>query len=84
MNSQAQIPTAQQMASSGTGAQTLEQSGAGADDDDDDAIPELEAPEDDGPVDEAGVDPKDIDLVMAQVRCYVYTIQTIRFKIPRR
>ncbi|KAG6868271.1 hypothetical protein C0993_005556 [Termitomyces sp. T159_Od127] len=65
MNSQAQIPTAQPMASS---AQTLEQSGAGADDDDD-AIPELEAPEDDGPVDETGVDPKDIDLVMAQVNC---------------
>ncbi|KAG5354230.1 Nascent polypeptide-associated complex subunit alpha [Termitomyces sp. T112] len=69
MNSQAQVSAAQSMASSGTGAQTLEQSGAGGDDDDDDAIPELEAPEDDGPVDETGVDPKDIDLVMAQVNC---------------
>ena len=56
------------MASSGAGAQTLEQSGVGGNDDNDDAIPELEAPEDDGPVDETGVDPKDIDLVMAQVR----------------
>ncbi|KAG6874065.1 hypothetical protein C0995_006922 [Termitomyces sp. Mi166 len=69
MNSQAQVSAAQQMASSGAGAQTLEESGAGGDDDDDDAIPELEAPEDDGPVDETGVDPKDIDLVMAQVNC---------------
>ncbi|KAG6881067.1 hypothetical protein C0992_001973, partial [Termitomyces sp. T32_za158] len=69
MNSQAQIPTAQQTASSGAGAQTLEQSGAGADDDDDDAIPELEAPEDDGNVDETGIDSKDIDLVVAQVNC---------------
>ncbi|MFI8490103.1 ubiquitin-like domain-containing protein [Streptomyces rubrogriseus] len=27
------------------------------------------APGDDGPVDETGVDPKDVDLVMAQVNC---------------
>jgi nascent polypeptide-associated complex subunit alpha len=25
--------------------------------------------EDDGPVDETGIDPKDIDLIMAQVNC---------------
>lgn len=70
MNSQAQLSTAQQLASGGGGgAVNLEDSGAGGDDDDDDDIPELEAPEDDGPVDETGVDPKDIDLVMAQVNC---------------
>jgi len=69
MNSQAQLSAAQQLASGGnTGAPTLEQSGADVDDDDDD-IPDLEAPEDDGPVDETGVDPKDIDLVMQQVNC---------------
>ena len=39
---------------------------AGGDDED---IPELEAPEEDGPVDETGVDPKDIELVMTQVNC---------------
>jgi nascent polypeptide-associated complex subunit alpha len=67
MNSQAQLSAAQQLAS-GNAPPSLEQSGADGDDDDDD-IPELEAPEDDGPVDEAGVDPKDIDLVMQQVNC---------------
>lgn len=68
MNSQAQLSAAQQLASGGNSAPSLEQSGADLEDDDDD-IPELEAPEDDGPVDEAGVDPKDIDLVMQQVNC---------------
>ncbi|KAG6845738.1 hypothetical protein H0H87_005004 [Tephrocybe sp. NHM501043] len=68
MNSQAQVSAAQQLATGGAGAQSLEESGAGGEDDDDEDIPELEAPEDDGPVDETGVDPKDIDLVMAQVR----------------
>ncbi|KAK0210628.1 NAC domain-containing protein [Desarmillaria ectypa] len=67
MNSQAQMTAAQQLAASATTA-GLENSGVGADDDDD-SIPELEAPEDDGPVDETGVDPKDIDLVMTQVNC---------------
>jgi len=66
MNSQAQLSAAQQLASSQAGATSLENSGVGGEDDDD--IPELEAPEDDGPVDETGVDPKDIDLVMQQVR----------------
>jgi len=67
MNSQAQLSAAQQLAS-GNAPPNLDISGADGDDDDDD-IPELEAPEDDGPVDEAGVDPKDIDLVMQQVNC---------------
>ncbi|KAK0450741.1 related to nascent polypeptide-associated complex alpha chain [Armillaria ostoyae] len=67
MNSQAQMSAAQQLAAGAT-ATGLENSGVGADDDDD-SIPELEAPEDDGPVDETGVDPKDIDLVMTQVNC---------------
>lgn len=43
---------------------------AGGDDEDDDDIPELEAAvEDEGPIDETGIDPKDIDLVMQQVEC---------------
>lgn len=66
MNSTAQLSAAQQLASSGTSAvPTLESSGA-ADEDD---IPELEAVEEEGPVDETGVDPKDIDLVIQQVGC---------------
>ncbi|KAG1768374.1 hypothetical protein CY34DRAFT_7600 [Suillus luteus UH-Slu-Lm8-n1] len=72
MNSQAQMSTAQQLASAGgagAGVMNLETSGAGGEGDDDDDIPELEAPEDDGPVDETGVDPKDIELVMTQVNC---------------
>lgn len=72
MNSQAQMSTAQQLASAGgagAGVMNLETSGAGGEGDDDDDIPELEAPEDDGPVDEMGVDPKDIELVMTQVSC---------------
>ncbi|EPQ58186.1 nascent polypeptide-associated complex, alpha subunit [Gloeophyllum trabeum ATCC 11539] len=66
MNSQAQLSAAQQLASSGGGAPALEKSGAGEEAEDEDDIPELEAPEE---VDETGVDPKDIDLVMAQVNC---------------
>lgn len=46
----------------------LEGSGLGGDNDDEDDIPELEAV-DDGPVDETGVEPKDIELVMQQVGC---------------
>lgn len=66
MNSSAQLSAAQQLASSGTGAvPSLESSGAANDDD----IPELEAVEEEGPVDETGVDPKDIDLVIQQVGC---------------
>lgn len=72
MNSQAQMSSAQHLASAGgagTGVMNLETSGAGGEGDDEDDIPELEAPEDDGPLDETGVDPKDIELVMAQVNC---------------
>lgn len=69
MNSQSQLSAAQQLSSGASGmAPTLESSGAGGDDDDDD-IPELEAAADDGPVDETGVDAKDIELVMQQVNC---------------
>ncbi|TEB36196.1 nascent polypeptide-associated complex, alpha subunit, partial [Coprinellus micaceus] len=66
-NSQAQLNAAQQLASANSGAPAIQ--GEEKDDDDDD-IPELEAaPEDDGPVDETGVDPKDIELVIQQVGC---------------
>ncbi|KAI0306642.1 hypothetical protein B0F90DRAFT_1910208 [Multifurca ochricompacta] len=50
-------------------ATTLENSEVGKGGDNEDDVPELEAPEDDGPIDETGVDPKDIELVMAQVNC---------------
>ncbi|EED79536.1 predicted protein [Postia placenta Mad-698-R] len=69
MNSQAQLSAAQQLASgAGAGVPNLESSVAGGDHDDDD-IPELEAVEEEGPVDESGVDPKDIELVIQQVGC---------------
>ncbi|KAL0580270.1 GAL4 enhancer protein [Marasmius crinis-equi] len=70
MNSQAQLSAAQQAASAGAGAANPDRA-IGGDEGDDDDIPELQAAEeeDDGPVDETGVDPKDIDLVMAQVNC---------------
>ncbi|KAF9227620.1 nascent polypeptide-associated complex, alpha subunit [Gyrodon lividus] len=72
MSSQAQLSAAQQLASgggAGAGIPNLEHSGVAIEGDDEDDIPNLEAPEDDGPVDETGVDPKDIELVMAQVNC---------------
>ena len=72
MNSQAQMSAAQQLAQGGGagGVPGLENSGVGGEaDDDDDDMPDLEAPEEEGPVDETGVEPKDIDLVMAQVNC---------------
>ena len=66
MNSTAQLSAAQQLASSGSSAvPNLESSGAA----DDDEVPELEAVEEEGPVDETGVEPKDIELVMQQVNC---------------
>ncbi|KAK7054971.1 GAL4 enhancer protein [Paramarasmius palmivorus] len=65
MNTQAQLSAAQQMAS-----QPSATNPAITSNDDDDDIPELQpAEEDDGPVDETGVDPKDIDLVISQVGC---------------
>jgi len=72
MNSQAQLSAAAQHLSSGAGAgsTTLETSDAGGEDDEEN-IPQLEAPEEEeeGPIDETGVEPKDIALVMAQVNC---------------
>lgn len=66
VNSSAQLSAAQQLASSGAGAvPNLESSDAANDDD----VPELEAVEEEGPVDETGVDPKDIELVIQQVNC---------------
>ncbi|KAI0703641.1 nascent polypeptide-associated complex subunit alpha [Cytidiella melzeri] len=58
---------ASQLASSnaGAGIQNIESSGVANDDE----IPELEEAEDDGPVDESGVDAKDIELVIQQVGC---------------
>jgi hypothetical protein len=58
---------ASQLASASAGAvtQNLESSGVANEDE----VPELEAVEDEGPVDETGVDPKDIELVIQQVGC---------------
>lgn len=71
MNAQAQLSAAQHLASSAaatTNPATLESSGATAEGEED--IPELEeAADDDAPVDESGVDAKDIELVMNQVGC---------------
>ena len=71
MNAQAQLSAAQQLAASGAGsAAPRETVGVDKGGDNEDDVPELEAPEDDdGPVDETGVDPKDIELVMTQVNC---------------
>lgn len=69
MNSHAQLSAAQQLASSAANTTAIESAAAGATGDDDDEPPELKEVEDDGPVDETGVDPKDIDLVMQQVSC---------------
>ncbi|EKM83056.1 hypothetical protein AGABI1DRAFT_82747 [Agaricus bisporus var. burnettii JB137-S8] len=68
MNSHAQLSAAQQLASSTANTTALESAAAGTTGDDDEP-PELKEVEDDGPVDETGVDPKDIDLVMQQVNC---------------
>src|SRR5579863_6049616 len=70
MNAQAQLSAAQQLGASGAGstaAREISEVDKGGDNEDD--VPELEAPEDDGPIDETGVDSKDIELVMAQVNC---------------
>ena len=65
------MSAAQQLAQQGGagGPTDIEGLTAGADGDDDDDIPDLEAPDEEGSVDETGVDSKDIDLVMAQVNC---------------
>jgi nascent polypeptide-associated complex subunit alpha len=67
-NAQSQLSAAQQYSSGGSNIPNLADTGAGGDDDDDD-LPDLEAPEDDASIDETGVDPKDIELVMQQVSC---------------
>lgn len=66
MNAQAQLSAAQQLAPGGGG---LGVSASKAAADDDDEMPELEPAEEEGEVDETGVDAKDIELVMAQVNC---------------
>ncbi len=68
MNSHAQLSAAQQLASSAANPAALEAATAAATAGDEE-IPELKEPEDDGPVDETGVDAKDIDLVVQQVGC---------------
>ncbi|EAU88253.1 nascent polypeptide-associated complex subunit alpha [Coprinopsis cinerea okayama7 len=62
------LAAAQQLASASAASQQVLQDAA-KDNDDDDDIPELEAAEEEGPVDETGVDPKDIELVIQQVGC---------------
>lgn len=70
MNSSAQLSAAQHLTSTGAGVSALAEKRTGDDNEDDDDLPDLEAAaEDEGPVDETGVDPKDIDLVMQQVNC---------------
>jgi len=70
MNSSAQLSAAQHLASSGAGVSALAEKPVGGENEDDDDIPELEAAaEDEGPIDETGVDPKDIELVIQQVGC---------------
>jgi NACalpha-BTF3-like transcription factor len=71
MNAQAQMSAAQQLAASGGGGAGLGGSVAkntAPVSNDDDDMPDLE-PVEEGDVDETGVDPKDIELVMAQVNC---------------
>src|SRR5260370_31720372 len=70
MNAQGDVNASQQLAGGGAGsAAALDTSRTGKGSENPDDVPELEAPEDDGPVDETGVEPKDIELVMAQVNC---------------
>jgi len=71
MNASGQMNAAQQLAQgagAGPAVPSLEDTITGGDDDDDD-IPELEPVDEEGEVDETGVDPKDIELVMQQVGC---------------
>jgi len=66
-SSQAGLSAAQQFAG-GNVIPNLADTGAGAEEDDDD-IPELEAPDNDVDIDETGIDPTDIDRVVQQVGC---------------
>ena len=68
MNSQGHLSASQQLAGSGAGSTTaLDPPRTGKSSENPEDVPELEAPEDDDPVDETGVDPKDIEIVMAKV-----------------
>ena len=67
MSSAAQLNAAQQLASQNASANVPNLADTAAADDDE--VPELEAVEEEGPVDETGVDPKDIELVIQQVGC---------------
>lgn len=70
MNSQGHLGASQPVMGGGAGNTTaLDPSRTGKGSENPDDVPELEAPEDDDPVDETGVEPKDIELVMAQVNC---------------
>ena len=65
MNAAGGLGAAQQLANPSAAIPNLADTGAA----DDDEPPELEAVEEEGPVDETGVDPKDIELVIQQVGC---------------
>ena len=69
VNHSAQINAAQQLAAQQSANLSNVAPAITKPNDDDDEVPELEAAEDDGPVDETGLDPKEIELVMAQVNC---------------
>jgi NACalpha-BTF3-like transcription factor len=70
MNSSAQLSAAQHLASSGAGVSALAEKHAVEENEDEEGIPDLEAAdEDEEPVDDAGLDAKEIELVMAQVSC---------------
>jgi len=70
MNSNAQLSAAQHLTGGPGATAPSDHTVTGGDIDDDDDIPDLEAPqEEEGPVDETGVDPKEIELVMQQVGC---------------
>lgn len=68
-DSNSQAGLAQQFSSGGGSViPNLTDAGASAEEDDDD-IPELEAPDDDANLDETGIDPTDVERVMQQVNC---------------
>lgn len=68
-NSQAGLSAAQQFSAGGGNAiPNLMDTGASAEEDDDD-IPDLEMPDDFVDMDETGIDPTDIERVMQQVGC---------------
>merc|ERR1711998_94072 len=60
LSAQAQASAAQQFAGDKGGASGIDK---------DDAGPSVEEVEDEGEIDESGIEPKDIDLVMSQVQC---------------